>query len=92
MNHGARDILRSQGKLGDLEITCATQRGRMSFAEGDRTHFTKTDKSQGLMNGTFGTIEKIDPETKKLSILLDITPPVKQVTLGGIFDFRFSEV
>jgi len=23
---------------------------------------------------------------------LDITPPVKQVTLGGIFDFRFSEV
>jgi len=71
LNHGARDILRGQGRLGDLEVTCMTQRGRMSFAEGDRIHFTKTDKAQGLMNGTFGTIEKVNPETKKISVLLD---------------------
>ena len=71
LNQGARDILRQQRRLGDVEITCMTQRGKASFAEGDRIHFTKTDKSQGLMNGYFGTIEKIDPKTKKLSILLD---------------------
>jgi len=71
LNHGARDILRSQERLGGLEITCMTQRGKATFARGDRIHFTKTDKTQGIMNGTFGTIEKIDPETKKLSILLD---------------------
>lgn len=71
LNQGARDILCGQGHLGDLEITCMTQRGKLSFAEGDRIQLTKTDKAQGLMNGYFGTIEKINPKTKKPSILLD---------------------
>ncbi|HCC24959.1 MAG TPA: hypothetical protein DEP85_05570, partial [Holosporales bacterium] len=71
LNQGARDILRKQGRLGDVEVTCMTQRGKMSFAEGDRIHFTKTDKTQGLMNSHFGTIQKIDTQTKKLTVLLD---------------------
>ncbi|HCC25456.1 MAG TPA: hypothetical protein DEP85_08135, partial [Holosporales bacterium] len=71
LNQGARDILCEQGRLGSLEVTCMTQRGKMSFAEGDRIHFTKTDRDQGLLNGYFGTIEKIDPQTKKLTVLLD---------------------
>ena len=71
LNQGARDILKSQGKLGDREITCMTQRGSMSFAEGDRIQFTKTDRDQGLMNGHFGVVQKIDVKTKKLSVLLD---------------------
>ncbi len=71
LNQGARDILREQGRLGDLEVTCVTQRGKMSFAEGDRVQFTKTDKTQGLYTAEFGTIQKIDPETKKLTVLLD---------------------
>ncbi len=71
LNQGARDILKSQGKLGDREVTCMTQRGSMSFAEGDRIQFTITDRDQGLMNGHFGVIQKVDPRTKKLNVLLD---------------------
>ena len=71
LNQGARDILREQGKLGDVEVTCMTQRGKMSFAIGDRVQFTKTDKSQGLFNAEFGIIQHIDPQTKKLTVLMD---------------------
>lgn len=71
LNEGAREILTQQGKLGDIEITCMTQRGKMDFAEGDRVQFTKTDKEQGLRNGTFGIIEHINTETKKLTVLFD---------------------
>lgn len=71
LNQGARDILKSQGRLGDNEITCMTDRGRATFSEGDRIHFTRTDKEQGINNGTFGTIESLDPKTKKITVLLD---------------------
>jgi Ti-type conjugative transfer relaxase TraA len=71
LNQGARDILRSQGKLGDLEITCTTQRGQATFAKGDRIQFTKTDKAQGLENGRFGVIDRIDSNTKIIHVTLD---------------------
>lgn len=71
LNQGVRDILRTQGRLGETEIICSTQRGRVAFAEGDRVQFTKKDNEQGLMNGSFGVIEHIDLKTKKLTILLD---------------------
>lgn len=71
LNQGARDVLRVQGKLGETEIICTTSRGRVAFAEGDRVQFTKTDKEQSLMNGSFGRIEHIDPKTKRVTIFLD---------------------
>jgi ATP-dependent exoDNAse (exonuclease V) alpha subunit len=71
LNQGARDILKEQGRLGGLEITCLTQRGKASFAIGDRVQFTKKDKGQGLTNADFGVIQHIDPQTKKLTVLLD---------------------
>ncbi len=71
LNQGARDLLRSRGRLGDVEITCATQWGRASFAEGDRIQFTKTDKEQGLINESFGMVEAIDSKAKTLKIKLD---------------------
>jgi Ti-type conjugative transfer relaxase TraA len=71
LNQGARDILRAQGRLGETEIVCSTQRGRVAFAIGDRIQFTKKDNEQGLMNGSFGIIDHIDLKTKKLTVLLD---------------------
>jgi len=71
LNQGARDLLRQRGQLGEVEIICSTQRGRMTFAEGDRIQLAKTDTSQGLTKGSFGTIEKINPETKMMTIHLD---------------------
>ncbi len=71
LNQGAREILRQQGRLGEVEITCSTSRGRASFAEGDRIHLTKTDQEQALWNGSFGVIEHLNSKTKKLRIRLD---------------------
>jgi Ti-type conjugative transfer relaxase TraA len=71
LNQGARDLLRQAGQLGEVEMICSTQRGRVAFAEGDRIHLTKKDKSQGLMNGTFGRIEHINPQTKIMTLHLD---------------------
>lgn len=71
LNQGARDILRQAGQLGEMEIICSTQRGRLAFAEGDRIHLTETDKSQGLTNGMFGRIEKINFQTKQMILHLD---------------------
>ncbi|HBW25268.1 MAG TPA: hypothetical protein DER04_05025, partial [Holosporales bacterium] len=71
LNQGAREILRQQGRVGDSEITCSTSRGRASFAIGDRVQLTKTDQVQSLLNGSFGTIEHINPKTKKITLHLD---------------------
>ncbi len=71
LNAGARESLRAKGKLGELEITCMTQRGKVNFAEGDRVQLTKTDKAQGLENGSFGVIEHINPETKIFTLKMD---------------------
>jgi len=86
LNEGAREILRSQGKLGELEVICATQRGKKAFAVGDRIQLTKTDKDQGLENGRFGTITAIDSNTKILSIQLDNkeTREVNPFTYNGL--------
>lgn len=73
LNQGARELLRNQGKLGDLEIICRTQRGQAPFAVGDRIQFTKTNKLQGLENGRFGVIDHIDPKTKMIHVTLDNT-------------------
>ncbi len=71
LNQGARDVLRQRGLLGDVEIICSTQRGRVSFAAGDRIQFTKKDATQGLTKGSFGTLEKINPKTKIMTIHMD---------------------
>jgi len=71
LNQGAREILRDQGKLGEEELTCMTGRGRASFAEGDRIQLTTTDKSQGLVNGWFGTVETLHEKTKTLTVRFD---------------------
>lgn len=71
LNQGARDILRGQGRLGEVELTCSTTRGKMDFAVGDRIQLTKTDKSQDLYNGNFGFIEEINAEHKTLTVSFD---------------------
>jgi Ti-type conjugative transfer relaxase TraA len=71
LNLGVRDILRHQGKLGDVELICTTSRGKASFAVGDRIQLTKTDKAQGLMNQQLGMVEQIDETAKTLSVCFD---------------------
>ncbi|HUX79702.1 MAG TPA: AAA family ATPase [Alphaproteobacteria bacterium] len=71
LNQGARDILKGHGRLGEVELTCMTTRGKMAFAVGDRIQLTKTDKDQDLNNGNFGFIEQINAEDKTLTVSFD---------------------
>lgn len=71
LNLGVRDILRAQGKLGEVELSCMTSRGKTAFAVGDRIQLTKTDKAQGLMNQRFGMIEHINQTDKTLTVCFD---------------------
>lgn len=71
LNLGVRDILRQQGKLGNVELICKTSRGKAAFSVGDRVQLTKTDKDQGLVNGSFGTIEQIDQTAKTFTVCFD---------------------
>jgi hypothetical protein len=71
LNLGVRDILRAQGKLGAVEMVCATSRGKTAFAVGDRIQLTKTDKDQGLVNQQLGMVEQINETTKTLTVCFD---------------------
>lgn len=71
LNAGARDILKSLGKLENIEITCQTQRGKSSFAVGDWIQLTKTEKMQELRNGQFGTIESINTQDKTMLVCFE---------------------
>lgn len=65
------EIFSGQGRLGEVELTCMTIRGKMAFVVGDRIQLTKTDKGQDLNNGNFGYIEQINAENKTLIVSLD---------------------
>ena len=68
LNEQARALRQKQGELGQ-ELTFKTFRGDRNFAECDRVYFLKNDRNLGVMNGSLGTVERIDP--KALTIRLD---------------------
>jgi Ti-type conjugative transfer relaxase TraA len=59
LNEMAREVRISNNELGEDRVI-KTERGERQFAEGDRIYFLKNERSLGVMNGTLGTIEKID--------------------------------
>lgn len=67
LNEMARDLLRKDGVLGEDRL-CQTERGERVFAEQDRVYFLKNDRALGVMNGTLGTIEKIDNQVITIGI------------------------
>jgi hypothetical protein len=67
LNERARELRREHGELGE-DHHCQTSRGERSFAEQDRVYFLKNDRSLGVLNGTLGTIEKIDGQHLTISL------------------------
>jgi len=58
LNTLARARLGTSGELGeDHEVT--TGRGPSVFAAGDRLMFLRNERSLGVKNGTFGTVEAV---------------------------------
>ena len=68
LNEKARALRQKQGELGQ-ELTFKTFRGDRNFAECDRVYFLKNDRNLGVMNGSLGTVERVDP--KAVTIRLD---------------------
>lgn len=68
LNEMARDLRRSNNELGQ-DYIIKTERGDRQFADADRIYFLKNERSLGVMNGTLGTIEKI--EGHQITVRLD---------------------
>ena len=59
LNQEARDIYRSEGRLG-TDAHIETAKGRKSFARADRFYFLESNTGLGVKNGSLGTVEKIE--------------------------------
>jgi Ti-type conjugative transfer relaxase TraA len=60
LNQLARDRLRETGDLGE-DVTVTVERGKRSFAPGDRVMALKNERSLGLKNGTLASVERVTP-------------------------------
>ncbi len=68
LNGMARQLRHQEGELGQ-DVNLTTARGERTFAVNDRVYFLKNDRGLGVMNGSLGTIEKIEGE--QVTIRLD---------------------
>jgi Ti-type conjugative transfer relaxase TraA len=68
LNIAAREKLRAGGELGDdVEITA--ERGKRSFAAGDRIMFLRNERGLGVKNGSLGTVQRVTPT--RMTVMLD---------------------
>ena len=68
LNEMARDCRRANNELGQ-DHSIKTEKGERQFAEQDRIYFLKNERSLGVMNGSLGTIEKV--ENNNITVRLD---------------------
>ncbi|WP_028345498.1 Ti-type conjugative transfer relaxase TraA [Bradyrhizobium murdochi] len=62
LNEAARERMRAAGGLGD-DVRLTVERGRRSFASGDRVMFLQNERGLGVKNGTLGTIEQVSAQS-----------------------------
>lgn len=70
LNKLAREQKEKDGELG-TGYSFEMNNGERQFASGDRVYFLKRDDALGVINGTLGTIEKIENERGQIHIKLD---------------------
>jgi ATP-dependent exoDNAse (exonuclease V) alpha subunit len=59
LNERAREIYKNEGRLG-AEDAVQTEDGPQKFASGDRIYFLQNSRMLQVMNGTLGTVEKLE--------------------------------
>jgi len=81
LNELARELRKQNGELGE-DSALNTARGSKVFATGDRIYFLQNDRDLGVMNGTLGTIDKIN--NQRVTVRLDKggNEPEKQKTIS----------
>lgn len=68
LNGQARERMRAAAELGE-DVAVGTGRGERRFAAGDRVLFLRNERSLGVKNGSFGTIESVS--TARMAVMLD---------------------
>jgi Ti-type conjugative transfer relaxase TraA len=68
LNDLARERLRSAGELGE-DVTLTVERGKRTFAPGDRVMFLRNERGLAVKNGTLGSVEQVSPE--RMAVRLD---------------------
>ncbi len=67
LNDKARAILQAEGALGEIELTV----GGRSFSAGDAVMTLRNDRGLGVINGTRGVVESVNPHERELEVRLD---------------------
>ncbi|WP_342353006.1 Ti-type conjugative transfer relaxase TraA [Legionella busanensis] len=70
LNDMARGMKRRDGELG-LDVVFNMARGERAFAVNDRVYFLKREDRLGVINGTLGTIERIDAKSGIITVAKD---------------------
>ncbi|MBB4099480.1 Ti-type conjugative transfer relaxase TraA [Sphingomonas kyeonggiensis] len=68
LNGLARERMRGAGALGE-DVEIGAERGRRSFASGDRVLFLKNERGLGVKNGSLGTVQSVSQV--RMAVLLD---------------------
>nr|MBA3430260.1 relaxase domain-containing protein [Actinomycetota bacterium] len=84
LNDKARTILKAEGGLGGEEVTI---RGR-SFGVGDEVMTRRNDRGLGVINGSRGVVESVDPHAGELGVRLEdervVTLPTEYLEAGHV--------
>jgi hypothetical protein len=70
LNDLARELMKRDGELGQ-DTTFELARGERQLAVNDRVYFLKRDDGLRVVNGTLGTIKRMDDKTGRLHVELD---------------------
>jgi hypothetical protein len=73
LNQFARSLMNADGRLGKQRLTVAER----EFAIGDRVVCLRNSDQPGVKNGTRGTIEHVDPDTRTMTLATDRGPCVE---------------
>jgi hypothetical protein len=73
LNQLARQLMDADGRLGKERLTVAER----EFAAGDRVVCLRNNTMLGVANGTTGTIERVDPARRTLTVTTDRGPTVE---------------
>jgi conjugative relaxase-like TrwC/TraI family protein len=73
LNRLARALMENEGRLGQQRLAV----GEAEFAAGDRAVCLRNDATLGVKNGTTGTIERVDPKRRTLTLATDRGPVIE---------------
>jgi conjugative relaxase-like TrwC/TraI family protein len=73
LNQLARSLMDADGRLGKERLSVAER----EFAAGDRVVCLRNNTIHGVKNGTTGTVERVDPERRSLTVATDRGPVVE---------------